>query len=155
MKQRKRGLIAVAGVLLIRRTGRPEIAYGRRCRPEELAHEVGVTEVQLAFPESPFERGESTGATEADATFLHCGERMYLEVDWSQNMSRKQMAAKWERYDGVVGTILVVTRTDARLETLRANAGPVSDRALFTTFARLASDEPEPWIDAGGQTTGL
>jgi hypothetical protein len=155
VKERKRGLVEVVGWLNLRSTGRPELVFGRRCRPEEIAHEVGVAEVQLAFPDSLFERGEATGATEADAMFVHDGERMYLEIDWSQNMSRKQMTAKWERYAGVAGTILVVTRTEARLETLRHNAGAVTDRALFTTFARLASGLEEPWTDACGKTTGL
>ena len=94
VKNRKRGSIHVAGWLLLRESGRPEIAYGRRCRPDELAHEVGVAEVQLHFSDCPFDRGEAVGETEADAAFTLDGERMYLEVDWSQNMSRLQMKEK-------------------------------------------------------------
>ena len=85
-----------------------------------------------------------------------CSQRLLagndLEVDNSGKMTAKQMEAKWKRYSGVDGFILVVAVTEARMQRLRRGAELVKDIALFTTFDRLRK-VAEPLIDFWGITT--
>ena len=75
------------------------------------------------------------------------GHQCYIEVDNSGKMTAKQMEAKWKRYEGVDGFILVIAVTEARMQRLRSGAERVKEIAFFTTFARLQSAVPEPWTD--------
>jgi len=147
--------VKVLGVVQRRDTGRPEVVYGRRCKPTEIEHEVRVADLALHFRDCPFQRGVKVGRAEPDAVMVRDGERVAIEVDNSGKMTAKQMAAKWERYQDGNSYILVVALTEARMQRLRKGAEPVKDRALFTTFERLRSGMPEPWVDWYGQTTDL
>jgi hypothetical protein len=138
-----------------RNSGRPEIVYGRRCPQDQIEHEVRVTDLALRFPDSPFARGVKVGRTEADALMIRSGARCYVEVDNSGKMTTKQMEAKWKRYEGVEGFILVIAVTESRMERLRKGAEAVKNIALFTTFERLQSGRGEPWIDWYGQRTDI
>lgn len=109
----------------------------------------------MFFRDNAFERGAKVGRTEADAAMIRDEERCYIEVDNSGKMSAKQMRAKWRRYQGVEGFILVVAVTEGRMQRLRKDAELVKDQALFTTFGRLNASVPEPWIDWYGNTTAI
>lgn len=143
------------GVVQRRDTGRPELVYGRRCKQDQIEHEVRITDLALCFPDCPFTPSANVGRTQADALMVRDGKRCFIEVDNSGKMTMKQMEAKWQRYEGVDGFILVVALTEARMQRLRKNATQVKDKALFTTFARLASGMAEPWVDWYGNTTGI
>jgi hypothetical protein len=143
------------GVIQRRETGRPEIVFGRRCQLDQLEHEVRVADLALVFPDCPIARGVKVGRTEADGMMIRTGRRCYIEVDNSGKMTAKQMEAKWLRYGKVDGDILVVAVTEGRMQRLRRRAELVKEFALFTTFERLHSGMPEPWVDWYGNTTGL
>lgn len=143
----------VVGVVQRKDTGRPEVVYGRPCRQCQLEHEVRVADVAVHFHGRPFGRDAKVGTTEADGLLIHDGRRCYVEVDNSGHMSAKQMAAKWRRYGAVDGFILVVCRTEGRLERLRAGAELVKDSALFATFERLRAGKP--WVDWYGNTVAI
>lgn len=142
----------VVGFVQRKDTGRPEAVHGRPCRPSDIEHEVRVADVAVHYRGRPFSRDARVGRTEADGLLIHDGRRCYVEVDNTGHMDRKQMNAKWQRYSSgaIDGFILVVCRTDARMERLRAGAGPVRDHALFTTFDRLRAGRP--WTDWYGKT---
>lgn len=142
----------VVGIVQRRDTGRPEVVYGRRCKLDQIEHEVRVTDFALLFPDSPISRSAEVGRTEADGVMIRDGQRCYVEVDNSGKMTAKQMEAKWKRYGSVDGFILVVAVTEARMQRLRRGATLVKDVALFATFERLRSAMPEPWIDWYGNT---
>jgi hypothetical protein len=109
----------------------------------------------LHFKGCPFASGVKVGRAEPDAVMEIDGHRFAIEVDNSGKMAARQMAAKWERYQGEDEDILVVALTEGRMERLRKGAEAVKDRAMFTTFARLRSGSLEPWVDWYGKTTGL
>lgn len=152
VKQRWRHRVRLAGIVQRRDTGRPELVYGRLCKQDQLEHEVRIADLALRYQDWPFVRGVKVGKTEADALMVRDGRRCYIEVDNSGKMTTKQMHAKWTRYEGVEGFILVVAVTEARMQKLRKDAELVKDIALFTTFDRLESNTPEPWIDWYGHT---
>jgi hypothetical protein len=154
-RQRRRGRVKAVGVVQRRDTGRPEVVYGRRCKPTEIEHEVRVADLALHLRDYPFRRGEKVGRAEPDAVIVMDGHRIAIEVDNSGKMTSRQMAAKWERYQGSVEDILVVALAEGRMERLQKGAEAVKDRALFTTFARLRSGSAEPWVDWYGKTTSL
>lgn len=140
------------GTVQRRETGRPEHAYGRRCAPDEIEHEVRVTDFALRYPDAPAWRGEAVGRATPDLTIELNGRRCHVEIDNSQKMTAREMRAKWERYGPLPDNvfILVVCRTAGRLERLRVGAEAVKDWALFTTFERLQAGQP--WVDGYGNT---
>lgn len=140
----------MSGVVQRRDTGRPELVYGRRCAHDMVEHEVRVTDVALCFPGAAFARGVKVNRAEPDLVMILDGRRCFVEVDNSEKMTAKQMAQKWERYGAVEGFILVVCRTEGRLERLRAGAEAVKDAAIFTTFERLRAGLA--WVDWYGNT---
>ncbi len=151
-KQRRRGRVKVVGMVQRRDTGRPEIVCGRSCKQDQIEYEVRVADLALLFRDSPMTRGVKVGRTEADGLMIRDGRRCYIEVDNSGKMTAIQMKAKWKRYDGADGFILVVAVTEGRMQRLRHGAEQVKNIALFTTFTRLQSEMPEPWIDWYGNT---
>lgn len=155
VKQRRRKRVGVVGLVLRRDTGRPEIVYGRRCKLDQIEHEVRVADLALLFPEAPIERGVKVGRTEADGMMIRDKRRCFIEVDNSGKMTAKQMESKWKRYEGAEGFILVVAVTEGRMQRLRKGASRVKDLALFTTFERLQSGLPEPWVDWYGKTVRI
>jgi hypothetical protein len=138
----------VVGVVQRRDTGRPEIAYGRRCPQDKIEHEVRVADLAIIFKDWPFIRGLKVGNAEPDGVMNYKGRRCSIEVDNSGKMTVKQMAAKWRRFGDVEGFILVVAMTEGRMQRLRNGAELVKNAALFTTFERLRSGQP--WIDFEG-----
>ena len=152
-RQRRRGRLRLVGVVQRKDVGRPEVVYGRPCRRAQLEHELRITDFAVRFPGRPFRRNAKVGTTEADGVLVHDGRTCYVEVDNSGKMTAKQMEAKWKRYGPVDGFILVVCRTEPRLERLRRGAELVKDVALFTTFDRLNGGRP--WVDWYGQTVDL
>lgn len=157
MKQRKRKRIRIAGVIQRKDTGRPEYvltSYGRRVRDDELEHEILITEFTLLFRDWTFDRWVKVENAEPDLVMTKDGVRCYVEVERSSK-SAKQLKAKFEKYQGVDGFILIVCMTERRMERMRTKCGElVKDTALYTTFARLR-ETAEPWIDWYGNTTRI
>jgi len=79
-KERRRKRVRARGVVTLNATGRPEVVNGRRCKEEELEHEVLITEAELAL-DARFTRNVAVGKTIADASFVRNGDRFYIEVD--------------------------------------------------------------------------
>jgi len=154
-KHRGRKRITVIGIVQRRDTGRPEVVYGRRCKQDQIEHEVRVTDFALIFKDSPISRDAKAGRTEADGIMIRDGDRCYIEIDNSGKMTARQMESKWQRYQGVVGYILVVAVTESRMQRLRKGADLVKDIALFTTFERLGSELSEAWTDWYGNTVRI
>lgn len=143
----------MTGIVQTRWTGRPENQYARfAIRPKEAFHEYLLTEIRLHFLRYPFRRVGRASETEPDGCVTIDGEDCWVEAD-AGTMDRKQMQAKWRRYEGSTGDILVVTVSEGRMQRLRAEAETVRDRALFTTLKRLR--EGKPWVDYEGNTVNL
>ncbi len=153
-KQRRRKRVHVRGVVYINAIGRPIVVYGRRCKADQLEHEVLITEVELLLARR-FTRDAPIGKTIADAMFVQDGTHFYVEVD-NQTMPPKQMRDKWLRYGDIDGFILVVCHTKARMRQLMRGGDLVKSVALFTRFRWLQSPNvTEPWIDGFFRRTGL
>ena len=151
--QRRRGRIAVVGVVQRRDTGRPEIAHGRRCKPTEVEHEVMVCEFEV-LTGFRLERSRKRGKTEPDGTGEAYGIPFSLEVDNTGKMTRKQMQAKWRKYQGVQGFVFVVATDESRMQRLREWACEFQDVGLlFSTFDRIRHGRP--WVDWSGKTLKL
>ncbi len=143
-------MIRVVGVVQRKDTGRPEIAYGRRCKPSEIAHEVNVAELEILLG-LRIERGVKIGKAEPDGVSESKGRKFAIELDYSGKMTQKQMQEKWKRYGDVKGYfVLVVAMTEARMERLRKGSKEVKIPILFTTFDRLRSGAKEPCVDWKG-----
>lgn len=141
----------VVGVAQRKDTGRPEIVYGRRCKADQVLHQVMLAELALMFRDSPFTPDAKVGRTEADAAMVREGRTCFVELDYSGKMTAKQMRAKWERYGRLRDdqVILVVAMGEARMERVRQGAEAVKDWIFVTTFDRLRN-APKPWIDFAG-----
>lgn len=145
-KERKRKRIRIRGVVQLNANGRPELAYGKKCRIDELEHEVLNTEAELLIG-GPYERNVPVGKTIADAATMRNGIRFFVEVD-NETMSPKQMREKWSRYKGARGFILLVCRTKSRLKRLIKSARSVKGVILFTRFHWLRCEHlKRRWID--------
>lgn len=143
----------VIGVVQRKDTGRPEIAYGRRCKADQILHQVMLAEMALMYRDSPFTPDVKVGRTEADAAMVREGRTCFIELDNSGKMTARQMQAKWERY-GRLGddqVILVVTMSEGRMERIRKGAEAVRDWIFVTTFDRLRNAE-KPWVDFAGNS---
>ncbi len=135
--------------MILNGTGRPQVVYGRRCKDDQLEHEVWITEAELLLG-GRFTRNVAVGKTVADAFFVRDGGRFYVEVD-NETMTVKQMREKWLRYGKVDGYVLVICHTKARLRRLIRTAEQVKAVALFARFRWLRSAcVQEPWIDWDG-----
>lgn len=151
MKMRKRKRIRMVGLVQRRDTGRPEVVYGRRCPQDELEHEVRVADLELIL-KTKIIRGVKVGRTEPDGMTIRGGQRCFIEIDNSGKMTvKKQMEAKWKRYENVDGFILVVAVTEARMQRIRKGAERVKELAFFTTCERLRT-MAQPWIDWHGNS---
>jgi hypothetical protein len=152
LKLLRKGLIRIVGSLQ-GDNGRPQVSVGRHCKPEAVAHEVAVCEVEV-LTGWRIERGVRCGRAEPDGLVIVDGNRAYLEVDLATE-DRKQWRAKTRRYgEKVDGFILVVTTSAARMERLRQWSDLIKEVALFTTFASLRSPAPE-WRDWFGKSVRI
>ena len=153
MKQRKRKKVRAVGVVQRRDTGRPEVVYGRRCKPDEIEHEVRVADFEVIL-KVRLERGVKVGSAEPDGMATIDGRRCAIEIDNSGKMTAKQYQQKWKLYGKFDGFILVVAVTEERMQRLIVFSEPMKEIALFTTFTRLLR-VAEPWVDCAGQTIRL
>jgi hypothetical protein len=131
--------------VLLKDTGRPEKVYGKRCKEDQLEHEVLVTEAELLLG-GHFTRDAPIGKTFADGLLVRGGIRFWVEVD-NETMTAKQMRDKWSRYPDSLPEnefILVICHTRARLRRLMRSAQAVKSVALFTRFRWLWSR----WVEA-------
>lgn len=134
--------------------GRPQVVFGRRCKPEELEHEVWLTEAEMLLGVR-FTRNVPVGKTIADAFFKRDGDAFFVELD-NETMTAKEMRSKWNHYGKVDGYILVICHTKTRLRRLMRTAEQVKTVALFTRFRWLRSVFiKEPWIDWQCKRVGI
>ena len=153
-RRRKRKRVRVRGAVLLNGTGRPELVYGQKCKPEELDHEVLITEIELLI--GRFERRVPIGKAIADGLLTKGGKRFAIEAD-NHSMVNKQMREKWNRYaeaGWATGDderyILIVCRTKARLKRLIRGC-PLKNVALFSLVRWLRYRHVRyPWIDCHG-----
>ncbi len=151
VRMRKRKKVKAVCMVQRRETGRPEVCYGRRPREGEELHQVHVTDAELLLGHR-IETGVTLGKARPDGLARIGGRECAVEVDNSR-MSRKQMRAKWQTYDGQDVFILVITHAEERMHRLRKDAAGVADKALFTTFDRLRAGGP--WVDHAGEAVRL
>ncbi len=136
--------------MLFKETGRPELVYGKRCREDELEHEVLITEFELLMDDL-LTRNAPVGKTIADGLLTREGYRFFVEVD-NETMTVKQMKEKWIRYDGAKGFILLICRTSGRLKRLFRSAARVKSQIFFSRFDWLRlKNVKRKWIDCYGK----
>jgi hypothetical protein len=137
-------------MILLKETGRPELVYGKRCKQDEIEHEILITEFELLMAER-IQRNVPVGKTTADGMLIRDGIHLYVEVD-NESMTSKQMREKWIRYNGVEGFILLICRTKGRLRRLMKSAERVKKVVLFSRFEWLSRKKVrEKWIDWFGK----
>src|SRR5262249_46851971 len=108
----KRKKLQIAGFLFEKDTGRPETVYGPKCKQDNLAHNVKVTELEVIL-KKPIQCDAKVGRTQADGVMDLDGRIAYVEVDYSGKMTvKKQMRDKWKRYAGVPRRALHPRRFD-------------------------------------------
>ena len=117
-------------------------------------HEVMVAEAEILLGVE-LSRDAKVGRTEADAKMERDGIPFWAEVDNTGHMTAAQMEAKWKRYEGADGFILIIATSETRMQRLRAGAGTVKEKAFFTTFERLRSGEEKPWLDFDGNPVSI
>ena len=140
------------GLVHLKGCGRPAIVYGKKCKQEDLEHEVMVTEAELLL--GKFQRRAKVGKAIPDGLLIRNGKRFFIEVD-NHTMTTKQMEEKWKNYGQFEGYILVICHTKRRLKRLMRSAESVKNVALFTRFRWLHSTVKEPWIDCWMHRTGI
>src|SRR5258708_5012691 len=86
VRHRRRRELQVVCIVQRRDTGRPEIAYGRWCKQDQIEHEVRVTDFGNLFKEYPMARGVKVGRTEADGVIVIDGRTCEIEIDNSGKM---------------------------------------------------------------------
>ena len=141
-----------------RKPGRPEHVYCRwRVKPDQLLHEVELTELCLRLDAGTIHRGPH--ATDAhirpDAEVGINGQRYYLELDRG-TMGYAQIAGRFRLYENCPHLSLWVCNTRARREGLRSRAERVRHTTLFATRAEVLADPHGPvWWDYAGQIAAL
>lgn len=153
----KRGRVRLVGTVC-RKPGRPEHVYCRwRPKPDQLLHEVGLTELCFQIDAGKILRGPhlADDGLRADAELWIGGRLYYLELDRG-TMNYAQIARRFRRYQGSPHFVLWVCPTPDRLEGMRRRAEGIRDIALFTTLAEaLASPHGEVWQDYQGGRVAL
>jgi hypothetical protein len=152
-----RGRIRFAGTVS-RKSGRPEHVYCRwRVKPDQLQHEIELTDVCLRLDAGRISRGPHVTDFEVrpDAE-VWINERLYyLELDRG-TMGYAQIDRRFRAYEGCPHLALWVCGSRERLEGLRRRAGRVRTTALFATLADvLATPHGRIWHDHSGQTAAL
>lgn len=131
-------------------TGRPALVFGRRCRMEDVDHQVSIAEFELVTGHR-VEPDAAVGDTFADGVTTIDGRTCYLEVDESGKLTARQYEAKFARYENVTDFILVVCHAEERMQRLRKLGARFPElNILFSTFDRLAN-VAEPWLDHVGK----
>lgn len=143
---------------ICRKLGRPEHVYCRfRLKPDQLVHEVELTELCLRLDAGKILRG--TQATDErirpDAEVWIEGRLYYLEIDRG-TMGYAQIERRFRLYEGFPHLSLWVCSTPARMEGFRQQAEKLRHSALFTTLTQaLSSPHGEIWIDYAGGRAAL
>lgn len=153
----RKGRIRVVGTVC-RKRGRPEYVYCRwRPKPDQLLHEVQLTELSFRIQAQTFDRGPHTTDEHIrpDAELRINGRVYYLELDRG-TMGFAQIEERFRRYEGCEHFSLWICSTRERMEAMRRRAERLRHTALFTTFMEaLASPHGEIWLDFGGGRASL
>ncbi len=141
-----------------RKPGRPEHVFCRwGPKPDQLLHEVWLTEVCLRLDAGQILRGPH--ATDRhlrpDAEVWINGQPYYLELDRG-TMGYAQIERRFWLYRECPHPVLWVCSTGERLEGMRRRAEGLRRTALFTTLAEvLASPHAAVWRDFAGGRVAL
>lgn len=160
--QRLRRLVTRKRIRLVgtvcHHAGRPEHVYCRwRPKPDQLLHEVELTELCLRLNAEKILRGRHTtdGQVRPDAEVWINKQLYYVELDRG-SMTYSQIARRFRKYEGCPHLSLWVCATEERMEGLRRRAERLRHTALFTTFAEaLAGPHGAIWRDFHGGTAAL
>lgn len=141
-----------------RKVGRPEYVYCRwRPKPDQLLHEVQLTELSLRIDAGAILRGPhvTDKAILPDAEVWINGQVYYLELDRG-SMGYAQIAGRFRKYEGCPHFSLWVCPSEERLEGLRRRAEQLRHTALFTTFSEaITSPHGDIWQDFQGEKAAL
>jgi hypothetical protein len=141
-----------------RKPGRPEHVYCRwRPKPDQLLHEVRLTEVCLRLDAGQILRGPH--ATDRhlrpDAEVWINGQPYYLELDRG-TMGYAQIERRFWLYRECPHAVLWVCSTEERREGMRRRAEGLRRTALFTTLAEALDSPHAPiWRDFAGDLVAL
>jgi hypothetical protein len=139
--------------------GRPEHVYCRwRPKPDQLQHEVGLTELCLRLHAGRILRGPHVTDRRVlpDAEVWIGGVVYYLEFDRGTMSYQQIVRVRFRKYRDCPHLCLWVCSSDARREGLRARAEPLRSTALFAAAAdALATPHGSVWIDFGGRRASL
>lgn len=151
IKQRKKGKINVAGILLLNDTGRPTIIYGPNCG--KLAHSVFVTDIWIAL-KVWIDPGVEFGSTVCDGLILRKTNRVHLEADHSMKETKDQWERKLAKFpEASDDFVLVVTHTAARMARLIEWSSSRQSFMLFATLDGLRRGAPA--VDCRGRPATL
>jgi hypothetical protein len=149
--------VRLAGTVC-RKAGRPEQVYCRSYpKPDQLLHEVGLTELCLRIDAGTILRGAHVADAELrpDAELWIKGRLYYLELDRG-TMGHAQIDGRFRQYEGRPHFVLWVCSTEERRKGMRERAEKLRATALFATMAdALASPHGEVWVDYQGQRAAL
>jgi len=155
---RNSGKIRLVGTVSFRDHGRPEHVYCNGWRPQAdlLRHEVLLTDFLLLYPKAAITRGYKVDkSVRADAEMVLGGRKFFVEFDTGE-MTYARVQRRWTRYRSTSDFLLVVTRSERRLEGLLNHSERVSQIALFTTLDKVKqSPYGEIWIDCFGNNGAL
>lgn len=134
-----------------------QVFCGWRAKPDQLLHEVQLTQLFLRLDAGEIQRGPSISDQTVlpDAELRINGQLFYLELDRG-TMGTAQIAQRFLKYESCPHLSLWVCSSEARTEVLRQRAVRLRSTALFTTYAEaLADPHAEIWRDFNGGTVEL
>lgn len=127
---------------MVNDTGRPERVYcnGWKPKPDQLRHELLLTDFLLCYPEADVLRGWLVNKRiRPDAEMMLQGRLFYVELD-TGHQSYSQVRRRQRVYAGVEELLLYVTLKQSRKAGLIRASKSVSSIALFTTLAQVQTD---------------
>jgi hypothetical protein len=157
-KLRKRGKLNHVGTVMFKDYGRPQDVY---CgwKPKDLKHEVLLTEFMLLYEEQAVDvkRGFKVDKRfRADAEMTLSGAKFYVEMDTGTMRGYGRVEERWANYAGCDGTLLVVTVSQARLESLLKKSESVAQTAWFTVLELVRADPyGYVWMNSSGEEASL
>lgn len=155
----RRGAVRLVGTIARTGTGRPEHVYcGWRLKPDQLLHEVELTEVCLRLHAARILRGPHVRdrARSPDAELWINGDYYALELDRGTTGAARIEQERFPKYASSPHLCLWVCPTAARRETLRARAAGVRRTALFATMQDALRDPHAAiWVDHDGRRAAL
>lgn len=142
-----------------RKPGRPEHVYCRwRMKPDQLHHEVELTEVCLRLEAGGILRGPHVLNQDIrpDAEVWINGRLYYLELDRGTMGYEQLVRDRFRKYQDCPSLCLWVCSSDVRREGLRSRAEAIRSTALFASVSEVLTTPHGPvWLDFSGNRAAL